>query len=412
MFNHVTEGISWIESQVKFKPKSDLDRMKEAYRLLGVDLSKIKKIHVAGTNGKGSVCSMLSHILTLAGYKVGTYTSPYLLRFNERIRLDFIPIDDEKLLLLINQIYAFNQSFEASYGESLSFFELLTLMAFIHYANEKVDVMVIEVGLGGRLDATNILNYDLSLITSIGMDHMKQLGDTLESIADNKLGILKKGNHLITTVDESLHPQFVSHANAVGATLDCIDLKAIEKISDLPLRFSYQNDSYELNLIGEFQLNNAALAIAAIHYLFPIIDTKTIQIGLKSTRWAGRMDEVKDHIYVDAAHNTHAMRALEQTVSNAFSNKKIITLFSALGDKDIKGMLDIAKRFSHKLYLTTFPDPRFIPIDGYIDAVDDVFDDPMIAYHVLSQALKPGEILILTGSLHFIGYMMGQIMKL
>ena len=409
MFKELHDGIQWIESQLKFKPKSDLDRMHRAFDALHLDLSHIKKIHVAGTNGKGSVCSYLTHILMKQGLKVGTYTSPYLLVFNERIKLNFENIKDDDLLNLINVIYQFNLDFEKSYGESLSFFELMTLMAFIYYEKEKVDVMVIEVGLGGRLDATNILNYDLSLITSIGMDHMKQLGDTLESIASNKLGILKKGNHLITTVKDELHPQFIDHAQTVGATYQLIEMEQIHKISDVPLRFQYQNQTYEVKLIGDHQIKNAILAIEAIHYLYPNISYERIRNGLKEAIWPGRLEEIKPRIYLDAAHNTHAMEALKETFCHAFKNYKITVLFSALGDKDISGMLYLIKAFANKIILTTFPDPRFIPIDPYKNQVDGLISDPILAYQSLSDNLSENEILLITGSLHFIGYMASQI---
>lgn len=409
MFNDVQEGIQWIESQLKFKPKSDLDRMHAAYSMLDLDLSSTKKIHVAGTNGKGSVCSYLTHILMKQGLKVGTYTSPYLLVFNERIKLNFENINDLDLLDLMNHIYQFNLDFEKSYGESLSFFELMTLMAFRYYEKQKVDVMIIEVGLGGRLDATNILNYDLSLITSIGMDHMKQLGDTIESIASNKLGILKPNNHLITTVKPSLHPQFIEHAKNVKATIQFVDTFQIEKISDLPLRFKYQNHDYQLKLIGDHQILNACLAIEAIKYLYPKITYEVIRDGLSVSVWPGRLEEVKERVYLDAAHNTHAMEALNQTFHHGFKDYKIIVLFSALGDKDISGMLDIIKGFASRIILTTFPDPRFIPIDHLKDDVDDLMHDPIKAYQMLSSNLEKNEILLVTGSLHFIGYMASKI---
>ncbi|MEF3693342.1 MAG: folylpolyglutamate synthase/dihydrofolate synthase family protein [Acholeplasmataceae bacterium] len=409
MFNQLRDAITWIESQLKFKPKSDLDRMHHAYDLLHLDLSKMKKIHVAGTNGKGSVCSYLTHILMKQGLKVGVYTSPYLLVFNERIKINFDNIPDQDLLNLINEIYQFNLEFEASYGESLSFFELMTLMAFIYYAKEQVDVMVIEVGLGGRLDATNILNYDLSLITSIGLDHMKQLGDTLESIASNKLGILKPHNHLITTVSKELHPQFIKHAKEVGASIKFIDTKLIEKISDVPLRFSYNHELYQVKLIGTHQILNACLAIEGIHYLYPEISSQTIKDGLSSAVWPGRLEEIKPRIYLDAAHNTHAMEALKIAFHEAFKNYKITVLFSALGDKDISGMLKIVKQFADHVVLTTFPDPRFIPINHLKDEVDELIENPLDAFQMLASNLKQHEVLLITGSLHFIGYMASQI---
>ncbi|MFA6377489.1 MAG: cyanophycin synthetase, partial [Acholeplasmataceae bacterium] len=324
-------------------------------------------------------------------------------------KVNFENISDEDLLKLINYIYQFNLDFEKSYGESLSFFELMTLMALIHYATIQVDIMVIEVGLGGRLDATNILDYDLSLITSIGMDHMKQLGDTLESIASNKLGILKPHNHLITTVRKELHPQFIIYTKTMDASLKFIDTKLIRKISDIPLSFKYKDDIYKLKLIGDYQILNACLAIEAIHYLYPNIKTDTIKAGIALSVWPGRLEEIKPRIYLDAAHNTHAMEALKVTFMHAFKDYKVTVLFSALGDKDISGMLNIIKSFAHKIILTTFPDPRFIPINHLKDEVDDLMDDPIIAYQMLSSSLDENEILLITGSLHFIGYMASNI---
>src|SRR3989339_24301 len=260
MLNNVNEAVQWIEKQVKFKPKTDLERMRNAYKMLGINLDHIKKIHVAGTNGKGSVAAYLTHIFMEQGLKVGTYTSPYLVKFNERIRFQFKEIKDDELFELIKIIYEFNLTYEKTMGEFLSFFELLTLMSLLYFSNKKVDVMIMEVGLGGLLDATNVLDYNLSLITSIGFDHMKQLGNTLESISFNKLGILKPDNHLITTVDPSLHAYFKDYVLHVPATAEYYTFSDIKKLSDLPLAFSYLNKTYELPLIGDYQILNALLS--------------------------------------------------------------------------------------------------------------------------------------------------------
>jgi dihydrofolate synthase / folylpolyglutamate synthase len=151
MFNNIHDAIHWIEVQVKFKPKTDLIRMRTAYQMLGIDLDHVKKIHVAGTNGKGSVSSYLSHIFIEAGYKVGTFTSPYLVRFNERVRYQMKEIPDADLLKYINKVYLFNIEFEKVYGENLSFFELLTLISLLYFEEIQCDIIVMEVGLGGLL---------------------------------------------------------------------------------------------------------------------------------------------------------------------------------------------------------------------------------------------------------------------
>jgi len=180
MFKDVQAAIYWLETQIKFTPKMDLKRMRAAVQAMNLDLANKTKIHVAGTNGKGSVTAYLTQIFQDAGYKVGTYTSPYLVIFNERIAINHEMINDEKLLMYANEMYQFNEHFHQTFGEPLPFFELITLIALRYFLDENVDIIIIEVGVGGLLDATNVFNYDVSLITNIGFDHMKQLGSTLE----------------------------------------------------------------------------------------------------------------------------------------------------------------------------------------------------------------------------------------
>ncbi len=412
MFNNLDEAIHWIETQVKFKPKTDLDRMRSAYQQLGIDFSHVIKIHVAGTNGKGSVCAFISNILIEAGYKVGTYTSPYLLKFHERIKYQFVDITDDELFELIEQIYTFNLSFQDSYGETLSFFELLTLMSLSYFSKKKVNVIVMEVGLGGLLDATNILNYDLSIITSIGFDHMKQLGNSLESIAYNKLGILKPNNHLITSVDESLHHYFKAYMTKLKVTSEFYTPKDIIKISDIPLVVKVDQHQYELPLIGQYQLLNSLIAIKAVHYLFPTISTRCIQDGLLKTKWAGRLELIDFNIYIDGGHNTHAIEALKASALETFKNKKIWILFSALGDKDVPGMLKIISTFAEKVVLTKFPDPRFQELTPYFSEKTIDMDDALLAIEKLKKEMDKETILIITGSLHFVGFIKNNYQKL
>lgn len=404
MFNQLHEAIQWIESQIKFKPKTDLLRLKQAYDLLNLDLSKVKKIHVAGTNGKGSVCAYLSYILIEAGYQVGTYTSPYLLRFNERIKIQFEDIEDQELLDLIEVIYAFNLQYQTLYGETLSFFELITLMSLIHFEKKKVDIMIMEVGLGGLLDATNILNYDLSIITSIGFDHMKQLGNTLESIATNKLGIMKPGNHLISSVDPALHPFFKAYLDERNNTYEFYVKEDALIKKDVPLAFEFQGYTYQLPLLGEYQLLNAIVSIVAARYIDPEMTNELIQKGLSNTRWPGRMEMILPDVYIDGGHNTHAMEALKRSAKETFKSKKIWILFSALADKDINGMLDILKTFADRIVLTKFPDPRFSDLSLYLTENITWSDDPFHAINSMKQEMDNKTILIVTGSLHFIGY--------
>ncbi|MFA5471622.1 MAG: folylpolyglutamate synthase/dihydrofolate synthase family protein [Acholeplasmataceae bacterium] len=404
MFNQLKDAINWIETQVKFKPKTDLKRMAYAVSSLKLSFDDIKLIHVAGTNGKGSVCSYLTHILLEKGLSVGTYTSPYLISFNERISLNGKNINDDDLLDEINFIKDFNEKFLIEFGEHLAFFELITLSALHYYHKKQVDVIIMEVGLGGLLDATNVLNYDLSLITNIGFDHMKQLGNTLESISHNKLGILKPHNHLITTVDKEAYDIFYAYLKDKDITSKFILDSDYEILGYNPLRFKYQDELFELSLLGKHQVLNAILAIEAVKRLYPSLDTFHIQKGLKKAIWAGRLEEVMPNVYIDGAHNAHAFLALEKTITETFNHKKVYILFSALYDKDILQMLDIAKRFSYKIVLTSFDDPRFQDLDQYLDNDMIYIKDFNQAFDYVKNELDDQSVMLVTGSLHFAGY--------
>ncbi|MFA6801213.1 MAG: Mur ligase family protein [Acholeplasmataceae bacterium] len=408
MFNLLEDGITWIEKQTKFSPKTDLERMAHAYKLLNLDFSNVKKIHVAGTNGKGSVTSYIANFMTLQGHRVGIYQSPYIIKFNERIMIDQQMIDDDILLQYINDIYEFNIAFIASYQEPLSFFELITLIALKYFYDQKVNVIVMEVGIGGLLDATNILNYDLSVITSIGYDHMKQLGNTLESIALNKLGILKKGNYLVTAVDKDLHPLFSAYAKKVGATVEFVDEPLVNSLN--PLSFILDDHLYVLGMRGIYQVSNACCAIAAVKHFYPNISYEVIFPVLKHTQLFARFHMIEPQIYIDGAHNISAMKVLVDGLK--LEHKKIYILFSALADKDIKGMLLLLETISTNIVVTSFSDARFQSLEPFIHG-DMIYEsNSSKAYLTIKNQLDKDSILVITGSLHFASYMYKVIEKL
>lgn len=415
MFNHIKDAIYWIETQTKFKPKTDLSRMRYAYNMLDLSLKDTKFIHVAGTNGKGSVCSYLTHICLEMGLSVGTYTSPYLISFNERMRINGQMIGDEDLLKEINSIYTFNEAFLKAYGEHLAFFELLTLMALNYYQKLEVDVIIMEVGLGGLLDATNVINYDVSLITNIGFDHMKQLGNTLESIAFNKLGILKSKNHLISTVDKELYPYFMSYMKDLDVSYRLINNHTYQLLSLNPVSYIYKHETYDVSLLGKHQVLNSILAIEAALYLYPNLHIKTIQNGLKKAIWAGRLELIVDQVYIDGAHNIHALSALADSLSLTFKDKQIHVLFSALGDKDIKAMLAVVHSFSRSVVLTSFDDFRYKDLSEFEDQSHTYIKDFNEAFDSIYSKLTSKDVLLITGSLHFAGYakkiLLNQIKK-
>jgi dihydrofolate synthase/folylpolyglutamate synthase len=408
MFNDINQGIQWIESQIRFRPKTSLNPMLQAYSLLDINLDSIKKIHVTGTNGKGSVCMYLTSILKEQGLKVGTFTSPYLVVFNERIMLNGIPIKDDDLLNMMNDIYEVSEKYKSIYHESLSFFELMTLMALKYFYMNKVDVIIMEVGIGGLLDSTNILNYDVSLITNVGMDHMKQLGYTQEEIARNKLGIVKFNHHLITTIQPNLYDQVITHCKDVHATYVLIDTNEVETISEVPHVISYHGHTFELSLIGHYQKDNAILAYEAISYLYPNINIKTIKQGLKKTIHFGRLEMVKPQVYIDGAHNVHAMDALIESLNTTFKDKHCHILFSALADKEPAKMIENLLPHVKSLTTTSFDDPRYVDLTtlGYPH-----IHDPKAALEYLMGQMGYDDIILITGSLHFVGFMKKEVIK-
>lgn len=399
--------IKWVESQPRFKPKSDLKRMKKALEMMHISLPKTYMIHVAGTNGKGSVCQFLTQIFLAKKLKVGTFTSPYILQFNERMTINDEPLPDEEMITLLTRVKSFNDRFATETNEYLSFFELLTLAALMTFQAHQVDVAIMEVGIGGLLDATNAYDhYDLSLITNIGFDHMAQLGNTLESIAYNKLGILRPNGQLITTVDEVLHDYFIHYAKPLNAKLTLLQ-PSYEIISENPLMFVYERQTYRSGLKGNYQIKNAILAIEAVKATPFNITYEQINEGLKKSFIPARFQMIAPRVIVDGAHNVHAIQVLKQTLQNAFPHDKFHIVFSALGDKDIKGLLEGLLSFSDQIDLVDFPDFRFVPLNE--------FQSSKIIYHK-KDAIKhlksiidkqhDDEVIVVTGSLHFAGYVL------
>jgi len=409
MFKHIEEAVAWIEHQVKFKPKTDLDRMRAAAQALGNPQDAYKIIHVGGTNGKGSVVSYISTILN-KHMKVGTYTSPYILKFNERIKVNLEMISDLDLLNYINQMYDFNETFKNSYGETLSFFELVTLIAFVYFKDQKVDLVVLEVGLGGLLDATNIVTPIASVITNIGFDHMQQLGNTLESIAYNKLGIVKKGVPLFTSVDDDLIPQFEQACREKAAKMYHIHDGLIQIESQVPLTFSYEFHHYQTGLQGLYQAKNAALAIAVVNYLFPKIPIRSIKDGIHETSWPGRFEILSRSplVILDGAHNRHGIQALVNSVDKMYPNRPIHSLFCAMADKETSLMLQMISSISSSVTVTHFDYKRVAELSVLLEQTPhpnkSAIEDPVVAVETLIRDAKPDDIFIITGSLYFVSF--------
>lgn len=404
MFNNVNDCISWIENIVRFDPKrEDLSRINLALEILGNPEENMKIIHVAGTNGKGSTVSYIKNILIEANYNVGSFVSPYVVCFNERISYNYGYISDADLILYTNTIYELSELMIKEYNMHLTFFEVVTLIGICYFYAMKVDYVILEVGLGGLLDATNFCNAVCSVITNIGFDHMAQLGKTREEIALNKLGIVKEGNHLITTVDEELYPLFLDYVNEKNATMDYINPNDIIVYDTEYTTFTYDNIDYELSMIGLHQAYNASLAIAVINYIDPLIDVKTIKKGLLNTLWPGRLEIVqrKPRIILDGGHNIDGISALCKTIDHIYKNPIIV--FACLKDKETDKMVNLLKDHCKKIIITQIDYHRAMDANTLFNEFE--YDDKILEPDY-KKAIDLGksfnETLIITGSLYFI----------
>jgi len=350
----------------------DLRRVDELLARLGNPHLKAKSVHIAGTNGKGSVAAMVASVLTASGYTTGLYTSPHLNDLRERIRVDGKLISEEKLITLAEklkpEIESVNQ--KATYGR-LTTFEFLTALAFAYFNLKEADFQVLEVGLGGRLDATNVINPEVCIITSISFDHMRALGSSLSEIAAEKASIIKPGCVVVTS------PQ-LDEVNKVidEACLSC-GVKLVRVGSDVTwqgISFDFNRqlfrvkgrlDEHELSipLLGQHQLDNAATAVAALEALAIKgfnISKDSITNGLARVSWPGRFQILSHHplVVVDGAHNPDSARGLKQSLEQYFSLDRAVLVIGASSDKDIAGVISELAPLFNKVIVTRSRHPR------------------------------------------------------
>lgn len=400
MNNNLKSLIGWVETSVSPEPKNNIKRLQKAIIDLNINLEGIKKVHVAGTNGKGSVSKYLTQILTDQGYKTGTFISPYLIKFNERFLINNKEISDkllEKYLLIIKK---YNDTLKVK----MSFFELITLLAFKLFSDLKLDVIIIEVGIGGKLDVTNAVNYDLSLLTNIGHDHLKRLGPTMDDVLLNKLGILKENGSLITTIQKKYHNKTIKYALRKNAYLKIISKE--NKISSNPLKFKYENETYELKMIGDYQIKNAILAIEASKFLYPDLNSNKLKRSLKNSYWPGRLEKISANptIFIDGAHNIEALKEVKGTFKNIKGDKKLVTVLSILKEKDIDELIKEAISFSDKVILTSFNDFRIYDINKYYKKYPKTIKIETLEEVIKYTNQNKDNLYLFTGSIHFIGY--------
>lgn len=306
-----------------------------------------KTVHIAGTNGKGSTATMLSHILKEGGFRVGKYTSPHLVSFTERITVNEEEITEKEVAELTE--YIRNKTNEKDKKRFFTFFDFTTALAFEFFKRKRVDIAIIETGLGGRLDSTNVIEPLISIITNIDYDHMEQLGSRIEQIAGEKAGIIKKGIPMVTACEGPAREVIEDRARELQSRTYILGQDfSYEKIADRTLAYKGIRKDFPdiiVNLDGDHQLTNCALSLCAIEVLSSLgffVPDDSIHFALSHIKWPGRLEQVnKDPlVLLDAAHNPHGIHALSQFMNTHFLDKKKILVFGAMKDKEYDKMLD------------------------------------------------------------------------
>lgn len=416
LFTSYEEARNWLHSRLTFGVKPGLSRMRLMMEKLGHPERNVKYIHVAGTNGKGSTIAFLKEILNEAGYKIGTFTSPYIETFNERISMNGEPITDEEFLQLANKLNPIVEEVEETDLGAPTEFEVITAMAFYYFGRMNIpDLVLLETGLGGTYDSTNVISPLASIITSIGHDHMGILGDSLREIAEQKAGIIKNGVPVITAVEQPEALRVIEYvANEKKAKHYLIGREfqiQIDPYFSIKTPFQ-QFENLNISMKGNHQRKNASLAVMAanflqVYYSF-IIDDEHIQNGLEKTFWKGRFEEVcyTPRVIIDGAHNVEGVKALKETVLSHFENRKITVLFSALKDKEVSEMMKILSSFADEIVLTSFSFPRAKRAKELYDELDmkqkRYMDNWREAIENITGAMSDEDVLIVTGSLYFI----------
>lgn len=432
LFTTYHEAIDWIHSRLAFGVKPGLERMKWLMNRLGNPEQSIKAVHVAGTNGKGSTIAFTRSVLQAAGYSVGTFTSPFILTFNERISVNGVPIEDEEWLSLVNEIKPFVDELDQTELGATTEFEIITACAFAYFAHvHQVDFVLLETGLGGRLDSTNIAVPILTAITSIGHDHMAILGDTLEQIAAEKAGIIKEGIPMITAVHQP-EALAVIQNTAKEKNAECISLhdtcsfdeqQPTETGERFTLRTSKkQYPQLETGLIGTHQRQNASLAVLLIEWLeqegYISVTEEQIYEGIRQAAWAGRFEKVKDHppVYLDGAHNEEGIDRLIESVQAHFSSKQVHICFSALKDKPYKQMIQKLEAVSSSIHFVSFDFPRAesaekLYVCSQLDAKSYDDDPRTVLEFIQKKSDDPSAVIIVTGSLYFISDIRNRMIR-
>jgi dihydrofolate synthase/folylpolyglutamate synthase len=390
------EALAWLYSLQRFGIKLGLENIERLLDELGLRSARAsaktfgKVIHVAGTNGKGSVCAMIDSICRVRGYRTGLFTSPHLVTFRERIRVNGDMISEDAVANGLTTI----RNLVANWDPHPTFFEVVTALALKHFSDTNVEIAILETGLGGRLDATNAVQSDVSVITPIDLDHEKWLGKTISEIAAEKAGIIKPG---IPVVSASQQPEAEEVIRARAAKYGA------------PIQFvAEQYDQTPIALVGSHQKENAALAIAALRAAKIDIDSLAIARGLSCIEWPARFQRWDERIIIDGAHNPAAARALAGTWREIFGDQRATLVLAVLSDKDLRGICEALAPIASSVLLPKIRSERAAAPEELAKALANIA--PPLPYSItpsideaLTLARAKPDLTLITGSLHFAG---------
>lgn len=396
-----------------FKIEPGLERIKKACEEIGNPQNKFPSILVAGTNGKGSTCAFLENIFRIHGFKTGLFTSPHIVEENERWQINRKNIENKKLEEYIKQIKYLIQKYE------LTYFEASTLLAFKYFADEKVDIAILEVGLGGRWDATNVATPEISVITNVSYDHMHMLGDTLEKIAFEKTGITRVDKPAVIGRNQEEILYWLKERKIKEYYVKDNDFFVEKTFLDM-FNYKFKNyslDNIKISLIGDYQIENASTAITSFIIYSEknniSINKNLIKQALNKTFWPARLQKLNNNpiTYLDGAHNKEAIEKSLKTIKKLYPDKEITVLFSGMKDKEIKENLEIIFNYTKDIIFTQIPVSRSID-ENYIK---EIFGNNFIFIKDIKEALlkakekskKEKKILLIIGSL----YLAGEVLK-
>lgn len=424
MMNY-NEALSFIHSINSMFCNPGLERTLSLCESLDNPQDALKFIHIAGTNGKGSTSSMLSSILIQAGYKVGLYTSPFIIRFNERIRVNGVEISNDDLARITSIVRPIAEKMEDKPTE----FELITAIAFYYFKEVGCDFVVLECGLGGRYDATNVIKTSiLSLITGISLDHTAILGNTIEKIAREKAGIIKRGVPIIYGGDNSAALTVIKkEAEEKSAPFYRSDYEKVKlKKSDLSgSEFDFGDyKDVKISLLGLYQLKNSALVLSAVNKLSELgvnIPNDAIYRGLKLAKWPARFEIISKspRIIFDGAHNAEGISSAKSSIEEYFKDQKVIAISGVLADKDYEKIAKDIASVARIVFTITPDNPRALTAEKYADVIRKYGAESTSCQEIseainsaISEAKNRGESIIILGSLYTYGDVIKEISKI